>query len=217
MKGGFSGDQVPKVIFPTLVGKPKLKTVMVGTGEKDFFVGEDAQQKRGVLALTAPMKHGVVVDWEGMGHIYHHMFNKLKIDPAEHGIMVTEAPFNLESNRIKLAELLFETHKVPAFYVSINAALSLFGSGKTSGVILDIGEGIVTSVPIIQGRVAAQGMQRLDFGGANLTDYMLERLRTTQGQSFHTYAERQIVQHLKESTGYASQNPTADKAHPSTQ
>ena len=50
-KAGLSGEDAPRCSFPSIVGRPKNVSIMVGSENKDFFVGEEAQAKRGVLKL----------------------------------------------------------------------------------------------------------------------------------------------------------------------
>merc|ERR1712097_164300 len=132
---------------------------LVGT-EKDFYVGEEAQQKRGILLLKYPLDHGIVNNWDDMEKVWRHTFdNELRIvlgadDEAEEdvaGVLLTEAPMNPKENREKMTQIMFETFTARRFYVAIQAVLSLYASGRTTGVVVDCGDGVSHTVPIYEG------------------------------------------------------------------
>lgn len=204
IKAGFSGEEAPKVIFPTICGRPKVQGILVGNEKKEIFIGQEAYEKRGILNLKSPIEEGQVVNWEDMEKVWHHTFyNELKIQPEDHNVILTEAPLNNKINREKTTQIMFEIFNLPGMYISPSAVLALYSTGKTTGVIVDVGHGSTFHVPIFEGYAFSHSILKTSIGGKDLNDYLV-KLLSEKGVNLTSSTEKELVKSIKEKLCYVS-------------
>ncbi|MFX1537359.1 MAG: actin, cytoplasmic 2 [Promethearchaeota archaeon] len=205
-KNGFAGEDQPRSIWSTLIGYPIFQLIMSHGDFRppDVYIGEEAKTLRGVLKIVYPIEHGVISDWGAMEKIWHYTFyNDLRINPSEHPVLLTEPPLNPTRNREKMEEILFETFNIPALYISNQSVLALYASGRTTGVVVDVGGAVTTIVPIYEGFPITHAIDRIDLGGKEITEYLGRLLR----QRGYYLTHREILREIKEKNCYVALDP----------
>jgi actin-related protein len=202
VKAGIAGDEAPSAVFPAIVGRPKHGSIMPGGDQKDYFMGEEALAKKGVLSISYPLEHGIVKDWSDMEKVWHYtFFDALRVNPEEQAVVVSEAPFNPKKNRERMIEMLFEKFSVPATFVVIQAVMSLYSYGRTTGCVVDSGDGVTHVVPVYEGFALPHAIQRMDLAGRDLSEYFVKILSET-GNMMTSSSEKEIVRDMKETACY---------------
>jgi actin-related protein 2 len=213
VKCGFAGDNFPAHIFPSIIGRPILRSEekIQDMELKDIMVGDDVTKARDMLETAYPITNGIVQNWEDMTHLYNYTFEeRLKIDPSEHKIMLTEAAMNPKKNREKLVECMFETFNFQGVHCSIQAVLTLYAQGLLTGVVVDSGDGVTHIVPVYEGFALPDKIKRLDVAGRHLTEYMI-KLLLLRGYTFNRTADFETVREIKEKVCYVGHDLELEK------
>jgi centractin len=182
------------------------------------YVGRKLDDHRGAFTLHYPMEHGRVVSegsWQHMEALWDHVYNgkeNLNAASDQHPVLLTEAPLNPFTNREHTAEVFFESFRVPAIYFAPQAVLSLYASGRTTGVVIDVGEGVTHSVPVYEGFALPHSITRSDIAGRDVT-HQLQLLLRRSGLAFTTTAETQLVKSIKETVCYVSPQQPKSEEH----
>ncbi|XP_026469996.1 actin-like [Ctenocephalides felis] len=201
-RAGFAGSEQPFISGRCAVGHSFGTTSDVDQPSSTCFVGKDLVSKRPNVRISYPMKNGIVTEWEHMQCIWEHIFlNEMKVDPSNHSILITEAPLNPKSNRETMAEVMFDIFNVPALYVAIPSVLTLYSLSRTSGLVLDCGEGVTSVVPIQDGYALAHAIMRQNLAGRDVTHYLGHLLRSHTMQ-FPGHDKEEIIRELKEAMSY---------------
>ena len=145
-----------------------------------------------------------------MVHLYDHTWKKMKIDPKETKILLTEPPFNPKKNREKMIEMIFEQYGFEGAYVAIQAVLTLYAQGLLTGVVVDTGDGVTHVVPIYDGHALSDHSRRLDVAGRDVTRYLI-KLLLLRGYAFNRTADFETVRQIKEKLCYVGYDLKLEK------
>lgn len=213
VKTGYAGENFPTLIFPSMIGKPILraeeefKDVVL----KDIMVGDECAKYRAMLETSYPVDEGIVKDWEGMGHLWDYtFFERMKIDPKDHKIMLTEPPMNPRKNKINMLKNMFEKYNFPACKVSIQAMLVLYAQGLLTGVVVDCGDGVSHVVPVWEGMCPPNLIKRLNVAGRHITKYLV-KLMQVKGYALNRSADFETVRQIKEKLCYVGYDMEVEK------
>lgn len=213
MKAGLAGDDAPRAVFPSFVGRTRIAGVQVGVEQKDSFVGDEARSKSDMLNVKKPIDRGIISDWEDVERLWHHAFyNELRVAPDNHPLLFTENILNPKLVREKTTQMIFEVFNIPAFYMAAQPVLALYSSGKTTGLVIDSGDGISSAVPIYEGYALPYSIKTLNIGGKDLTEYFISLLRSKGCNCFNTLAEKEIAREIKEKVCFMSLFDKEDNA-----
>ena len=197
IKAGMSGEDCPRVVQPTLIGVPRMPGIMVGMDQKEYYVGHEAVDKARFLNMSEPIVNGYIEKWDDMCKIWTQIFQDLNISSKENPLFFADTPLTPRASRDKMAEVMFEEFETPYLYMYTGSVLSLFASGRTTGLIVDSGEGRTHAVPIYEGFALPHGILKLDISGRNITD-MLEDLLKSSKPIFSSANYRSEVVKIKE-------------------
>ncbi|MCQ2817629.1 MAG: actin family protein [archaeon] len=183
IKVGFSSEEAPKSIFANVYSP--------STGK----IGDESNED-----IIYPVSHGIIMDFDIMEKVFKYLFDDiLKVNSEQRQVLISEAPFSPKINKEKLTQLFFEKFNVQGLYVSLQGLLSLYSVGKTTGLVVDSGDDMTCTIPIIEGYSMPHNIIKRNFGGRALTNFLIEMLKQ-KGMEFKTYEDKKRVKELKEKT-----------------
>ena len=126
IKAGLSTREMPYQV-PSLAGTPKHSRVMLSAPSTRKFFGDRAYKYRGICRLSYPIQNGVIRDWNDMIQLWQYLYDDvLQIERREHPVLMTEAPKNPISNRIRITQIHLEYLESPSIYFVPPPVLTLY-------------------------------------------------------------------------------------------
>jgi actin len=158
------------------------------------------------MGPTHPVQRGVVKDWDAMEKLWHNLIeitNMATLDNSS--ILVIESVQSTADDRAQWAELLFDAFHVPSICISNSASLSIFASGRTTGVAVECGAGLTASVPVFEGYVLKHAITVMDYGGQDVS-FNLKKLFNDKNIQIDLAAAKTIKERLAYVNGFQSRN-----------
>ena len=160
-KGGLSGAETPNC---------ELRTVI--SHKNGVHVGDECSYIN-LLNLKYPIERGDVASWDDIEEVWNYIFHKkLNVDPAEHPVLLTEPSKRRRFDREKMIEIMFETFKVPSYYSNLQAIFSLYSSGRSTGLVAQLGHGVTEIIPVYEYYGIERPSFHYPFGGSEVDAFL---------------------------------------------
>ncbi len=204
VKSGSIGDSDPRSVIRSLIGSPLHRVGMWGSGTRDNYVGDEAQEHRSILSLRHPIHRGQIVDWDDFERLFAHVLNNELREPAPNAILLAEPSFNSRHQREKMTMYMFENFNTDNGYLAPSPILNLYASGRTTGTVIEVGDGLTQVASIMEGYLIQSGCARLNtLAGSDLDEYLLRLLALYSDIHMdNTILNRDIVREIKEKMCY---------------
>ncbi|KLO06271.1 actin-like protein ARP6 [Schizopora paradoxa] len=214
-----SGDDVDNLESHGVTLKPRtiVNAVIRSKGDKKTYFGHELEQCRDFSSLhyRLPFERGFLTDWDAQKAVWDGLFSQLlKVEPADHSLLITEPYFNLPNIQDVYDQFVFEEYEFQSYLRCAPAALlpfgSLFGSGLPAPecmLIVDSGFSFTHIVPLMNGKVLWKSVRRLDVGGKLMTNHLKELVSFRQ---WNMMDETHIVNDVKEKCCYVTAHFGAD-------
>ncbi|KAL0490052.1 actin [Acrasis kona] len=196
---GLAGEDAPTAVFRSVVGVPT-----VSIQNKRTYVGEKAVERRRMLKVHHPIERGVITSWGDMEKVWSHALNSVGVPVEDYPVLITDALLDLKFNREEMFSIMFDKFNAMSLYVAYHADLTLYASGRTSGIVVSSGEGVTNVVPVYDGYHVTHAICNLGLAGRDLTKF-LTTLLSDKGYRF-TKAEAELSKRFKEKYCFVSQD-----------
>ncbi|KAL0592007.1 hypothetical protein ABG067_000660 [Albugo candida] len=205
MKAGFASEDLPQSLFPSCIlsdNRTEVTTSPLKQHSKYSVIGSKCQQHREIVATNYPIERGIVKDWDALEKIWRHTFvQQLRVNPERSALPILSClspSDDFAKQQGRMAQILFETYRVSGFYTMNQCSLSLFASGRTRGIVLEIGHGSSHAVPIFEGYALPHASVHYDIGGIDIS----KRLKILLAQDGHSVdaLHPQTLDSIKESS-----------------
>ncbi len=198
IKAGFNGEYVPECVIPSVIGKSKNEKINLSWNENKTSYGKFALENSTNLNLEYPIENGRIKDFDAMEKLWSYIFtNELKIKPESYNILISESLFSSNSDRDKIAQIMYEKFSVFHICIEPQPLLSFHYSNKNSGLVIETGDSFTQVIPIFEKFIIPQGIRFNNISGRVLTD-MTNDLFDKRLSKFNINNKKYLSKKIKE-------------------
>lgn len=206
---GFGYESEPDVSISTILGKPiKSSTKAISPlSSTDFMIGANVYRNATQFTPTFPIDNRVITDFDDFTAFLNTLITVyLDTSPKTHPLLLTVSPYETNSSKETILQIVMETFRMPSFYPASSSQLDLYASNVSSGIVVDAGETGTSIIPIFESYSIPYYSGKLDIGGRQITEHLRNGI-TQRGYSLKTGTEREILQDMKSKICYISLDP----------
>ena len=212
MKVGFGGEDGPRNIINSIVGIPKMAGLKVGMEQKERYIAEEAISNAEFMNFYSPVQRGEVADWDKFETLMHYLlYSQIEVVPEDISVLITETPLSSKKNRAKISELLFEKFNVQKCHIANSSMLGLFSYGKSSGIVVDSGYNVTSTVPVYEGFPLVYASQKINLGGEDLSNKLLEVIKEKLDKTYKTIKGKLLAEDIKDKLGFIGLNMSQEE------
>lgn len=181
-KVGFSGEDLPRFVIPSIYSSlkndPNKKSELIEKNQTLFGyeVYSDDREMYNIKFLQ-PGDHEQVIDEEFLYFLREIINNKLGITASDYNVIVNCSPIRNKKNINVLTNLFLEDFNFKGLSIVNSSSLSLFATGRTSGLVVDCGEKKTMCVPIYEGFPLYHALNILPIGGRDISSMFLKGIK----------------------------------------
>lgn len=195
-KTGLGGDEEPTKVLPTVANR------IDGKKYTGYFA--IAECKTRLLKQNKPVERGEFRDIEGVCDILSEEIEYFKYQGAD-TVLITESSLQ-RYYRERIAEEVFSSERISKISFVNQGVLSLLASGRTTGVAVDIGDGVTEVIPVYEGCPIRHSILTQNFGGKDITEFLNHSLFIQEKHKFISVPPHHVIRRIKEERCYVSLN-----------
>ncbi|EFC43759.1 hypothetical protein NAEGRDRAFT_44581 [Naegleria gruberi] len=199
VRAGIAGDDEPKINIPTLASRnPKFKSTKSTNLEskltnneqddadtylkREYLIGSEIidyeiMNNDGKLEITSPFGDGKEINVDVMERIWRFTFEQLKVEPEECPLVMIEHALTEKRVRETKMQIMFESFGIPMYYSGYDSVMSMYASGRVTGITVNMGYEETQIVPVFEGFALPHAIMTMNFGGRQLTEYLAQKLK----------------------------------------